>query len=680
MFKFSKSSNLNLAKIYEGTENLISSIPAVKKRRRLRSLRFFKKFLIPLASLAIIFFIASSGFLFNLLRAYSNALAGKNNLDQAVSQAQAGNFSETEMYSQKAEEHFLSASEHLSKAKQSFLPSVIPYLSVQIDDIDYLVKTAEILSRAAKQGGGIGRHLSDLLSDRFNTSFQTLSPEKKSAVLKFVYESVPELNGLKADLDLAYFNLDKVQSRGILRPFASKINGFKIQLNKGRAMVSEAIPMAELLPAFAGYPRTSSFLVLLENDDELRPTGGFIGTFGIMQVKNGDITDFDTHDIYHLDMPIKDRLNITPPEPLRKYLKVDKWFMRDANWSPDWPTSARAIADFYEKENSLFSKEDRLSNFSGKFDGIIAITPKFIIDLLDFVGPIVIEGDQYNKDNFQELLQYKVEQEYIQLGTPSWQRKEVIGKIAKEIKIKLGDMPISRWQKILSIISEDILRKEILVYFSDKQSQDLAQSLGWGGEIKGVSGDYLMVVDANLGALKTDAVMKKSLDYKVEQTEAGLLAKLRINYAHGGGFDWRTTRYRSYTRVYVPAGSRLVKAEGSEEKVIVKEGKFENSIKSGEIGKTSFEAFISIEPGEIGSLYFEYLLPLSINKLAEIGVYNLYVQKQPGRKTEELAFDLKLDNKIRLYSPVGFSALKTGDNRVGWKTDFNTDKVFKIDF
>jgi hypothetical protein len=672
MFKFLKSNDINLKNLENKAEDIFDFIPAVKKHRFRRKFLYFLKYFFAFLSIAIFVLIIFSGNLFvSCFRAYKNASAGKDNLTEAIRLIEEKNFSKAKEFSEKAESNFSLSAGSLEIAKGSFFPSLLPTLESQFDDCGYLVKTGEILSRSALQAAIIGEDLSNLLSSELGPNFSSLSAGQKSKTLKLIYENGPELNGLRANLDLAFSNLEKIRFRGLLWFSKNKINKIKDQLGEGKTLVSKTIPFVEMLPSLAGYPDKKDFLVLLQNNDELRPTGGFLGTYGILEVKNGDITRFDTHDIYHLDMPVKDKMSVIPPELIRKYLGVDKWFMRDANWSPDWPTAAEKIAWFYKKENSLLPPQNQINNFSEEFDGFIAITPKFIIDLLEITGPIFINGEEYNKDNFQELLQYKVEAGYVQLGIPSWQRKEVIGEIAKELKTKLFDLSFSRWREIINIFSEDILRKDILLFFQDDRLQNLAKEWGWTGEIKETDGDYLMVVDANLAALKTDAVMNKSISYQVEQTAGGLIAKVKINYAHNGKFDWRTTRYRTYTRVYVPKGSRLLQVEG------VSEGEVETGK---EFGKTFFGAFVSVEPGKIGSLYFEYKLPANLVGSAEKGEYELYIQKQPGRDTQELTVDLRLQNEIRLYSPTGFYAEKIGDDRIRWKSDFNADKTFKINF
>ncbi len=670
MFKFSKKNDLNLAKVYEKAENLINSVPLVKRhRRRRRFLNYLKYFGYIALGLILVFVILGGSSWLNLYQSYTSALAGKNNLKTAVELALDKEFEKALSQADAGEINFNLASSQLESAQSNFFISKISGLSNQLYNLEYLLKSAEVLSRTVYQASAVGQEVDSILLDKSYFKFSQFTLEQKENILKLIYESGPELNGLKANLDLAYYNLDSIKYGIVLAPFKDKIERLKDELNTGRDWLNNIIPLAQILPALSGYPNQANFLVLLQNNDELRPTGGFLGTYGLLTTEKGEIVRFDTHDIYHMDMPVKNKLNIIPPAPIKEYL-VDKWYLRDANWSPDWPTTAEKIIWFYDKEDALLPTANKINNFNGKFDGVIALTPNVVSDLIAIVGPIVVNNTEYNKDNFQDLLQYKVEREYLQLGVPAWQRKEVIGDIFKKLKEEVFDLSFNDWLAVKEVFESNLLEKNILVYFTDDQLADEAKNLGWTGEIKNVDGDYLMVVDANLGALKTDAVMNKSINYKLEQTANGFLAKLRINYAHRGGFDWRTTRYRTYTRVYVPLGSKLIKAEFDDDK----NKKIDVMT---ELSKTSFGTWLVIEPGEVGSMYFEYRLPTNSVSPDD---YNLYIQKQPGSNIDSLAVDLGFKNKVKSYNPTGFSATRETSKRIKWETDLNNDKAFKIQF
>lgn len=670
MFRLSKSDNLNLANVYRGAESVAQNIPLVKKIRRRRHIFTVLKIVSVLAliiGLLLVILFASHFLAFKSI--LSKSLSGKASLEQAIGFAKQSDFKSAQLAANQAASDFYFATTNLEDIKSSIIFNQVPALQQPVGQLGYLVGSAEMLSRAVGQAVSFGLELQSLLDGSRQLNYATFSPEEKKRILGRIQYSGPELTGMKANLDLALLSLSNITYPGVLWPIKGKIDEVKNLVGEASLLLGRLAPMSQILPALAGYPSTSTYLVLFQNSDELRPTGGFLGTYGILEMENGDISRFETHDIYHMDMPVKDKVDIVPPEPIRQYLNA-KWYMRDANWSPDWPTSAQKIEWFYNLENPLLPPKDQVNNFTGQFSGVIAITPKLVTDLLSIVGPIVIDGQEYNSSNFVDLLQYRVEKGYVQLGVSSWQRKEVIGQILKEMKIRLMNLPADKWRTIMSVFDSNVAGKNILVYLHDPVLQRLAQEQGWTGEIKQVQGDYLMIVDANLASLKTDAVMNRSVGYEVKETAAGLNSRLIINYAHRGKPDWKTSYYQTYTRVYVPKGSRLTKMEGCNSKVDIVD----------EYNKTYFGCQIIIPFNQVSAISIEYILPDYVKQNMSKSGYSLYVQKQPGNQVSELAVDVSLSNGIKSYSPVGFSVNFITGNRIGWLTDLTLDRQFSVSF
>ncbi len=291
---------------------------------------------------------------------------------------------------------------------------------------------------------------------------------------------------------------------------------------------------------------------------------------------------------------------------------------------------------------------------------------------MKLTGPVTLDKVTYTPENFVDVLQYKVEQDFVRLGIPSWQRKEVVGDIAKEVKQKLFDLPLGRWPELIDVVSSNVARKNVLLYSRDNALQTLIREQGWSGSVRQEWGDYLMVVDANMAALKTDAVMDRQINYKLVEKDNKLIAVATLRYSHRGRFDWKTSRYRTYTRVYVPAGSKLVHATGfSQDKVSVAE----------ELGKTYFGAFLSVEPGQIGQLVFEYELPKQIlENMKNYKNYRLIVQKQPGKQLSKLTVDVSFQNDIKSYHPANFYSGAGGPKQLTAEGDLSVDRSFFVNF
>lgn len=665
MFNSSKSKHINFKDLEQAADNLIGLIPPVKQRRRLNLWHKILKYSAILAVfLFLLLLILLSANIFTLKQIYDQARLGENNLEQAVIFAKQNNFSQAAGLARLAENNFNSSVGGLERLKDNFFISKLPLISGQLNNGFSLLISAKFLSQAVYGGASFGQDLEALWASDKKVSFSQLSPEIKRHILKKIFESAPELNGIKANLALAYINLEQVNASGILFALKNKIGQVKKQINEAGFVLEKAVPLSQMIPALAGYPARADYLVVLQNNDELRPTGGFLGTYGILKIKDGDILSFDTHDIYHLDMPVQDKINIEPPPPIKKYLNK-KWYLRDANWPPDWPAAAKNINKFYQAESVLNPEAEKISRFSG----VLAITPKLITDFLKITGPITVEGQAYDQNNFQDLLEYRVEKGYVLLGVSAWQRKEVIGEIAKKLKIKIFDLPPSKWSEAVTAAINNLSEKNLLFYLTDSQLEGIAVQNGWGGEIKNYHSDYLMVVDANLAALKTDAVMSRSLNYKVtEKINRGLFSKLTINYAHNGRPDWKTSVYKSYTRVYAPLGSQLIGISGY---------RAEEVDTGDEAGKTWFGFYLTVEPGKIKNIMLEYKLPPSVMLNNN---YGLYVQKQPGKELADFTVDLSFQNSIKSYSPASLSMQRVESNRVRWEGDLDIDRNFEIKF
>lgn len=410
-----------------------------------------------------------------------------------------------------------------------------------------------------------------------------------------------------------------------------------------------------LIPTLLGYDQPHTFLVLFLNNTEMRPGGGFIGSYALVRMDKRQITLFETNGSENLDWAAPDTFKVDPPDPIKKYLKQPRWFFRDANWSPDFAESAKQAVLFYKEEGG---KE------GDKIDTVVGITPTVIEKLLGFTGPITMKGKTFTAENFTDALEYHVEYGYKDTGADVAARKTIVGDIGKEFIKKITALPASKWLDLWSAFGQLTAQKQIMFYSNNADLQSLIEKNNWSGEMKKTDGDYLLVSDANLASLKTDPAIKKKITYQIIPDNNKLRAKVTVEYNHVGNFDWKTTRYRTYTRLYAPLGSQLISSDG----FIDETKKAVPAIVSEELGKTVFGGFLSIEPQTKKTLTFEYYLPKNISDNALSGMYTLFVQKPLGSQAILLTVDLNFDKTVGGIEP------KTYHN----DTDLSLDRMFEI--
>ena len=385
--------------------------------------------------------------------------------------------------------------------------------------------------------------------------------------------------------------------------------------------------------------REKVFLVLFHNNMEIRPGGGFIGAFGILKVKKGKITALETHDTGNFDGRIPDAVPV--PYPMKETLRIDSWKLRDSNWSPDFAVNAKKAEEFY-----------RMGGGQEKFDGVVGITTNVLTSLLKVTGPITLEGypGTYADENAIIALEYQVEKAFDEQGIPRGERKSVLMDLAKAIAARVENLSPGGKIELAKIILEDLKRKDILLYFSDAEIQQAVEKSNWAGRVdEKWDRDYLMTVDANLGAWKSDYYVKRSLDYTVDLTKDTPEAKLLITYNHTAKQkDWMTKDYQSYLRVYAPQGFWLDSYSPE----------LKNPQFAEELSRKYFGFLVYVPIGQEKTFEFRYALPEELKNN-----YDLLIQKQAGLNNVPVAAHItypdgsKKDYDIILNSDVILSGM-----------------------
>jgi len=362
-----------------------------------------------------------------------------------------------------------------------------------------------------------------------------------------------------------------------------------------------------------------TFLILFQNNMELRPGGGFIGAFGILKIKNGEVIEMDVHDTNIFDDRIDTK--IEPPYPMAETLSIKSWEMRDSNWSPDFNENAQKAVELY-----------KLQGGDESFNGVIAISTELLASFLGIVGPVEIEGfpGEYNSDNAIAKLEYQVEKGYKKQDIEKGKRKYIMKYLAKEILVKSQKLRISERKKLLLKLEEHLDKKDVMLTFFDSRIQDEIIALNWDGEVeRNVPQDYLMLVDANLASYKTDPYIVRSFEYEVNFTEENPIAKIDVIYKNTAKEkNWMTNDYQSYLRVYTPSESWLLNTNST------------RPVKFGEeFNKKYFGTLVQIPINATRTFHFEYRL----SKKITFENYSLMIQKQSG--VAEIEGEIKLINK-----------------------------------
>lgn len=456
----------------------------------------------------------------------------------------------------------------------------------------------------------------------------------------------PQLVELTQQTNAVRQLLDRVSPDDLLTIVADPV----AELQAGVTLVASGLQLSDNLPILLGADQEQTYLVLVQNNHELRATGGFITSVGTLTIQQGKVKNFAFLDSYAID-PDQEKLATQAypraPAAMQQYMHIGLLLLRDVNWSPDLPTTAQIARTLYAQQTGRF------------VDGVITIDLRAVELLVGALEPLTIPGREPAitganvVEQIKEMWAAPLQSDTnIDKNFGDWwkQRKDFIPQMATAAfgRLQAGAFNYTRMAAAL----ESALDEHAIQIWSNapEVAAKLAQ-LKWDGGLHPVpQKDFLALIDMNMGYNKVDAVIERSLAYQVTwPADPGqpAQAQVTVTYKHplqltnydcdprphyGQTYDDMITRcYFDYVRLFVPAGSKLLGIDGVEPDSA--------SSQAGEAGTTFFAGHFSLRPGEQKNIVFRYQLPASLQPDS----YGLVVQKQAG--VPPLALNLQIANR-----------------------------------
>ena len=320
------------------------------------------------------------------------------------------------------------------------------------------------------------------------------------------------------------------------------------------------VPNVFQITGLPGSERT--YLVLLQNNAELRATGGFISAFARIHFKNGFPVDIDFQDVYG---GIDDHGYFAPPYPMDILLEEGSttytgYTFRDANFNPDFPEAAKEILKFYA-----------LTNPDEVIDGVFALNFSMLEKIVGLYEPISIDRHRFTEETVFEVLENAVsdiDRHNIQaLDT----RKDIIKDFAHVV---IRDMALKpwKWRELSEVIVRSLNTKDLMLTFNSHSLAGKINALGWDGSFPDPnqkhSTDVLAVNVSNFGGMKSDRYLTRDVHYSVEITDRKdatgaplLYGNLDVTLRHRGDYNTPLSgEYKGYLRVFVPMGTELIES------------------------------------------------------------------------------------------------------------------------
>lgn len=543
------------------------------------------------------------------------------------------------------------------------LLSVVP----QKQDADKLISAAELITQAGINATELIQITDNLKLSAVGLSGDGNNKENLEKTRRLLNETV-DLATRAGDL------INKVSVTSLPEKYRSAFVAVK---DSSSLFLNNASTLKEVSSlAFDIILGNKNVLIVFQNNNELRASGGFMGTIGNAKLSDGALNSLDVRSVYDWDGQLKEK--VMPPQPI--YAVNDRWYLRDSNWFANFPDSAVKISSFFEKEGGETP------------DIIIAMTPEVIIDMLKVTGPIELTQHKVTltAENFVEKTQTETSVNYDKTQN---QPKQFLADFFPLLMQQLGSNENGGMISFLSIFQKNLQEKQIVMFSRNADIQQQISKFNWGGELKSTDRDYLSVVSSNLGGTKTDRSIQRDINLKSTIHSDGTISNTLSLTVSNPLPNQEGLNNKSFIRVYVPQGSTLSNSSGFDTDIqlprlsapdYVLDTKVQNwqsgvtqdtvsgTYTGTEAGKTWFGNWLNIKGGETKTVTLNYTLPF---KLSGLDRHSILLQKQPGSINQKFNYDLDLGSRSKLWSSSNTSF---SNNILHYNDSLLTDKFIGV--
>lgn len=451
------------------------------------------------------------------------------------------------------------------------------------------------------------------------------------------------LQQAKINFSLAAIELAKPRPRlAFLAPLAA-------QANQSLELASDAENLIKLSEQLFSGPK-KTYLILIQNSGELRPTGGFIESLAFLTVESGKLLDLEFISVYTADSQLQGQ--VEPPLPIKTHLNQTSWYLRDSNWDADFPAAARQAEWFIGKE------------FNRPLAGTLTINLYFLRDLLAALGPLEVTAlDQtFTADNLFDRLQHS-------------RQPDLLLQLFQAVSTKITQAALPDRVKLISALIDSLRERQLLIAPLDPQATALVAGQRWDGGLAHPAPDFLAIREANLGVNQANLFIRRNLHYRLRAfKEDNLVATVLLNYDNTSpSAAWPAGAYKNYLRLYLPLGSKLQQVTVNQQSLPLTDLSL-----SVDHGRAVIGFLLAVPVQEQRTVEVTYQLPFQLNfDTDHRASYSLFISKQSGTDKDPLTVNFTLPPYIRVVGTTPVREPLPG--AITFLTDLSTDHLFTLE-
>ncbi|MFA9288904.1 MAG: DUF4012 domain-containing protein [Weeksellaceae bacterium] len=536
----------------------------------------------------------------------------------------------------------------LSKSFYTFSRPIFNFFSIArpIDSMFQINESTQIMlgsysSIKARSGSMLERMMSPSIGDD-----QTLI-EDKEEIMKSLHEFDDQLAIVKETFPT--WNADMKKT--------------KTELNEVSNLLDSVFELEPHMDTLFGRDAEKKYMLLFANNMELRPGGGFIGSFAIMRMKNYHLEELTVYDVYDADGQLEER--IQPPAAISEHLDQPFWFLRDSAFSPDYPTNYAQAERFLELELGEVN-----------FDGGVMMTTTAVQNILQAMDKLYIADydDTITAENFYLKTQIHAEKDFF---PGSQQKKRFLASVMDTMLLNIGQASPTQ---LVRMLQRSLDEKQLVMYTKDAEVQQVIERNFWAGQLLKPTCqlesavncvlDFIYPIDANLGVNKANYFVQRPLGLEVNiQPDGSIQNKLSLAYQNTSYADvFPGGTYKNYFQLYLPPNAQITTVSVDDEIITDYE-------------ETNFDfktisMLVDIPPQQSKTIQVQYVLPTTI--ISGSGIYQLIFQKQVGSPSSDFFLKVTAPSNVQIVNN-NFSPL-VNSSGINYNTTISSDKIFVIEF
>ena len=535
------------------------------------------------------------------------------------------------------------------------------------DNTTQLVLGAQYTAQGAKQLVDAVYPLTQYMQDfepaiDFQTSTPTTTREYRT-YLEEIEKNSYKLEEADYRISLASEIITNLNTTVFPKALQDKIIEFKEIIAQIEEGTESFKAVNSFLPDLLGVNERKRYLILFQNEGEIRSTGGWLTSYGIVGVEGGQIRELFVDDIYNADGTLKiQNKRSTPPRSMSNALEITNWPFSLVNWYPD-------LADTLTEAEPFISELGKGSSL----EGLITIDVSFVKELLERWGGIEVPGE--TELITSENLDSKIFQMHEEFVPGSTQKTTFLANLANEIVKKLLSMNIADLMGMADIFEKTLDEKHLQATFKNKDAYNFFSSRNWANSMSNKYNDAPIAIDWNWGGNKANLYLDKNYSLTINIKDEDT-----IDFIYSINVENTSTEnvypegdYINYQRIYIPPQAKILRINGIEnnEYSVYREsgfkvigGWFNTPINS--INTLDISYRIEREDGDSN-------FPIVIQEQNAFFDINLF--KQPGEKKFAYKLDISYPSTWNLESSQGLNSIS---NQLSGRFELNEDLEFPV--